>query len=162
MLGSCDIFLLLGFFFIFYFFFHLFIPSAPETTIKAKPIKLTTPPSWVRNHTFSFRVRIPHKSLTEGVAGPHVTKTPDGVTCWALIFEDLLGRVPSHPCCDPCKFAQAFSQRRLHFSGVKFDLDQFMSKAFFDTVKKNTILEGLEEVLLPEELHLPRILSNNI
>ena len=36
-----------------------------------------------------------------------------------------------------------------------------MSKAF-DTVNRNKLFEGLEEILLPEELHLLHILTNNV
>ena len=36
-----------------------------------------------------------------------------------------------------------------------------MSKAF-DTVDRNKLFEGLEEILLPEELHLLHLLTNNV
>ena len=36
-----------------------------------------------------------------------------------------------------------------------------MSKAF-DTVNRKTLFKSLEEVLLPEELHLLHVLTNNV
>ena len=36
-----------------------------------------------------------------------------------------------------------------------------MSKAF-DTVNRNRLFEGLEEIMLPEELHIKHILINDV